>query len=371
VPYELLGLFAVAFVVATAATPMAARLARLTGVVDQPGERRVNLRENIPLLGGLAVALGASVGFALLRHELSLSVPEQRRLEGLLIGGILLLGVGVWDDRFGMRARNKLLVQVVAACVAIHFGFQIDHFRDPVLQQNWQLTGWAMVLITIVWIVGITNAINLIDGLDGLATGIAAIITATLTYVCWQFDQTLGLFVGVALLGGLAGFLPFNFPPASLFLGDAGSLFIGYTLALLAIEGSSGQSVLTFVVPLLALAVPILDTGLSIIRRLRRGEHVFSPDKQHMHHRLLESEGSHRSAVLSLYFVTGCFCVIAISFTKLAGYAAIFFFITVVILTVRMLRNLGLLHSDEDESEPDSSPAEAAETSSTDDEPQN
>lgn len=341
--YELFGLFAVAFVVAAAATPVAARFARLAGVVDRPDDRGVNTREGIPLLGGLAVALGAAMSFSLLHRELGLSLAENGRLEGLLIGGTVLLCAGIWDDRFGLRARNKLLIQIIAAGIAIHYGFQIDHFRDPVMRQDWQLTGWAMMLITTVWIVGITNAINLIDGLDGLATGVAAIITATLTYVCWQFDQTLGVYVGIALVGGLLGFLPFNFPPASLFLGDAGSLFIGYTLALLAIEGSSGQSVLTFVVPLLALAIPILDTCLSIVRRLRRGENVFSPDKQHMHHRLLASEGSHRSAVLSLYFVTGCFCVIAISFTKLAGYAAIFFFITVVILTIRMLHNLGLL----------------------------
>jgi len=366
VSFEILGLFVVAFVVAAAATPVSARFARLTGVVDRPDDhdRGVNTRKGIPLLGGLAVALGAAVGFSLLRRELSLSPSEGSRLEGLLIGGVFLLGVGIWDDRFGVRARNKLLCQIIAAGIAIYFGFQIDHFRDPVLGQDWQLTGWAMVLVTTVWIVGITNAINLIDGLDGLATGVAAIITATLTYVCWQFDQTLGMYVGIALLGGLLGFLPFHFPPASLFLGDAGSLFIGYTLALLAIEGASGQSMVTFVVPLLALAVPILDTGLSIVRRLRRGEHVFSPDKQHMHHRLLESEGSHRSAVLSLYFVTGCFCIIAISFTKLAGYAALFFFITVVILTIRMLRNLGLLGAE------DSGPSEAEDVSSTGDERQ-
>jgi len=360
--YELFGLFVVAFVVAAAATPLAARFARLTGVVDHPDERRVSTREGIPLLGGLAVALGATVGFSLIHYELAWSPAEVGRLEGLLIGGALLLGVGIWDDRFGLRARNKLLLQILAAGIAIYYGFQIDHFRDPVMRQHWELTGWAMVLITTVWIVGITNAINLIDGLDGLATGVAAIVTATLTYVCWQFDQVLGFYVGIALLGGLLGFLPFNFPPASLFLGDAGSLFIGYTLALLAIEGSSGESVLTFVVPLLALAVPIIDTCLSIVRRLRRGEHVFSPDKQHMHHRLLQTEGSHRSAVLSLYFVTGCFCIIAISFTKLAGYAAIFFFIIVVILTIRMLRNLGFLAAE------GSGPSETEEDSSTGDE---
>ncbi len=335
--------FLVGFVVAAAATPLAARFAVLLGVVDRPNERKVSTRGNIPLLGGVAVALGTAVGLAIAQQQLGVGTESKGRIEGLLLGGAIMLATGVWDDRFGIRARNKLMAQIAAAGIAVYFGFQIDHFVDPVWQTNWQLSGWGMALLSILWIVGITNAINLIDGLDGLATGVSAIVVATLTYVCWEVNQVVGMYIGLALLGGLLGFLPFNFPPARLFLGDAGSLFIGYAVALLAIEGSSGHSVLTFVVPLLALAVPIMDTVLSIIRRLRSKKHVFAPDKQHMHHRLLESEGSHRSAVLSLYFVTACFCVIAISFTKLAGYAAIFFFAMVVILTVRMLRNMGLI----------------------------
>jgi UDP-GlcNAc:undecaprenyl-phosphate GlcNAc-1-phosphate transferase len=142
-------------------------------------------------------------------------------------------------------------------------------------------------------------------------------------------------------VGALLGFLPYNFPPARMFLGDTGALFIGYVLALISLEGFRKVTVLTFVVPLLALAVPILDTGLSIVRRLRRRRHIFSPDREHMHHRLLEAAGSQRSAVLSIYFLTGCFCVIAVSFTRLQGYAAIVFLGAVAVLTIRLLRNLG------------------------------
>ena len=152
--------------------------------------------------------------------------------------------------------------------------------------------------------------------------------------------------LGIVLAGSLLGFLPFNFPPARIFLGDTGALFIGYALSLVALEGYLGgyrkASLMAFLVPMLALAVPLLDTLLSIVRRARAGQKIFSADRQHMHHRLLESEGSDRAAVLALYFLTACFCVIAVSFTKLEGYAAFVFLAAVVVLTVRLMRNLGV-----------------------------
>jgi UDP-GlcNAc:undecaprenyl-phosphate GlcNAc-1-phosphate transferase len=189
--------------------------------------------------------------------------------------------------------------------------------------------------------VGVTNAMNLIDGLDGLCTGVAVIIAATLTYVSWQGGLESGVIVGAALLGALLGFLPFNFPPARIFMGDTGALFIGYCLALLALEGYQKVTVLTFLVPLLALAVPILDTLLSILRRVVRRVNPLAADRMHMHHRLLDAEGSDRAAVLSIYFLTGCFCVIAVSFTRLEGWAALLFLAAVAFLTLRLLRNLG------------------------------
>jgi UDP-GlcNAc:undecaprenyl-phosphate GlcNAc-1-phosphate transferase len=147
--------------------------------------------------------------------------------------------------------------------------------------------------------------------------------------------------VGVALVGALLGFLPYNFPPARIFVGDTGALFIGYSLSLLALEGYQRVTLLTFIVPLLALAVPLIDTLLSILRRMRRRTSIVRADRLHIHHRLLESAGSHRSAVLSIYFLTACFCIIAVSFTRLEGYAAVLFLGAVVLLTLRLLRNLG------------------------------
>jgi UDP-GlcNAc:undecaprenyl-phosphate GlcNAc-1-phosphate transferase len=331
----------VAIGVSAATTPIVGRMAQLLGIVDRPDERKVNRRQNIPLLGGLAVALGFFVGLSVAMLLVGEDVEFRNHIEGMLLGSLVLITLGVVDDRWVLTARSKLVVQLAAAVVAISYGFRVEYFTDPFTLTVWSIPTGLSWLITLLWIVGITNAMNLMDGLDGLATGLGAIIGITLTWIAFQADQAVGVLAGVAFLGALLGFLPYNFPPARIFLGDTGALFIGFNLSLLALEGYRKLSLLTFVVPLLALAVPLLDTTLSIYRRIRRRASILSPDRQHMHHRLLESEGSHRAAVLSIWFLTACFCVIAVSFTNLEGWAALIFLALVIVLTLRLLRNLG------------------------------
>ena len=338
---EYLAPFAIAAAVSAATTPIAARIARALGAVDRPDARKVNLRGDIPLLGGIAVALGFCVGLAVALILTGGEHAYRGHIEGQLLGSLILLAIGVIDDRKALSARSKLPFQMTAAAVAIFYGFRIDHLTDPFSLQVWRFPEPLVWIVTGLWIVGITNAMNLMDGLDGLAAGIACIIGATLTFLAFQADQAVGVFTGLAFLGALLGFLPYNFPPARIFLGDTGALFIGFNLSLLALEGYSKLTVLTFVVPLLALAVPLIDTTLSIYRRLRRRRSILSPDRHHMHHRLLDSEGSQRSAVLAIWFLTACFCVIAVSFTNLEGTAALIFLGLVVALTLRLLRNLG------------------------------
>jgi UDP-GlcNAc:undecaprenyl-phosphate GlcNAc-1-phosphate transferase len=296
---EIITPFLVAAAVTAMTTPIASRLARHLDIIDRPNERKVNVRANIPLLGGLAVGMGFFVACALVVLQSEEADLYQGHVEGLLVGGAVLMAVGAFDDRFTLSWKPKLGAQL------------------------------------------------LVDGLDGLATGVGAIVGATLTYICWESGQTFGLMVGLCLVGALLGFLPFNFSPARIFLGDTGALLTGFSLALLALEGYAKATLLTFVVPILALAVPIIDTGLSIVRRALRGRPIFDPDKAHIHHRMLESSGTHRDAVLSIYFLTGCFCVIAVSFTRLDGPAALLFLGLVVILTVRLLRNLGFLSTED------------------------
>jgi UDP-GlcNAc:undecaprenyl-phosphate GlcNAc-1-phosphate transferase len=234
-------------------------------------------------------------------------------------------------------------VQLLAAFAAIGAGLTIDYVTDPISKESVALPEWLSIAITVFWILGITNAINLIDGLDGLAAGVAVIIGVTLSVICWQSGVSLGVLFGAVLVGSLLGFLPFNFAPARIFLGDTGSLLLGYSLALLALLGYRQVTLLTFVVPLLALAFPILDTLLSIFRRVRRGRNPFSADRQHMHHRLLAFAGSHQGACLQVYWVTGAYCLLAVSFTKLEGVVAAACLLAVLLLSVRLLRNLGVV----------------------------
>lgn len=350
----------VAVGVASASTPLVSRLARVLQVVDRPSPRGVSQRAGVPLLGGLAVALGFVAGLAvallLIPGDSQSHSPDH--LTGMALGALLVLGIGFLDDRSGLQAWPKFLLQIAAAAIAISYGFQVGHLSDPIWMRIWRLPVWLVWIASILWIVGITNAMNLVDGLDGLATGVGAIIAATLTAIAFQTGQPIGVCIGIALVGALVGFLPFNFAPARIFLGDTGSLFIGYVLALLALEEYRQVSLLTFVVPLLALAVPILDTALSVVRRVRLHAPIFSPDRLHMHHRLLASEGSPRRAVLQFYFLTACFCLIAVSFTRLKGWAAAIFLVAVLALTLRLLLNLGALSLEGEQRENPTGPEE-------------
>lgn len=340
-PVQITILLLLAAATSALATPLISRLALALNVVDKPNERKVSRREGMPLLGGLAVAAGCAVAVLVERLLWREEVVSTERLVGFVIGAALLLAMGAYDDRFELRARTKLLFQIAAAAIAFQYGLRIEYLSEPFSHHTFALPLWLSWPLTTLWVVVVTNAMNLIDGLDGLAAGLGAIMAATLTVICLQAEQTLGILLGAALLGALLGFLPFNFPPARIFLGDTGAHFIGYALALIAVDGYRKAALLTFVVPLLAMAVPLLDTALSVLRRLRSHTPVFHPDGLHMHHRLLRTQGSQRRAVLSLYFLTGCFSIIAVSFTKLEGYAAVVLLIVVALLTFRLLWNLG------------------------------
>jgi UDP-GlcNAc:undecaprenyl-phosphate GlcNAc-1-phosphate transferase len=334
--------FLAAFGVAALATPIVARFALLVGAVDRPNERKVSRRDAMPLLGGLAVALGFFVGLAVALLLFPEGTGMSKHAEAMLVGGTLVLAIGAVDDRWGLSALSKLAVQIAAAGVAISAGFQIDHLTDPISSTTWHFPTALVWLVTGAWIVVVTNAINLIDGIDGLSTGVSAIIAATLTVIAWQGGHVPGVVMGTVLIGALLGFLPWNFPPARIFVGDTGAYFIGYSLSLLALEGYQRVTLITFIVPLLALAVPLLDVVLSVVRRIRRGDNFMAADRHHIHHRMLsEYSGSHRQAALSLYFLTACFCTIAVSFTRLRGFAAIVFLVVIALLTLRILWNLG------------------------------
>jgi UDP-GlcNAc:undecaprenyl-phosphate GlcNAc-1-phosphate transferase len=294
------------------ATPAARGIAWWLGILDRPGPRKVHAHA-VARLGGAAVVLSATAGLAALAAVVSpgpLAVLGGSRWP-ILAGAALVFAGGLWDDLRGSSPATRLLVEVVAAALVIGSGATID--RLTLGGATYEL-GVASIPVTLAWILVVTNAFNLIDGLDGLAAGLAAIAAATCAAILTARGHTAEALVLVGLLGAVLGFLPYNFHPASIFLGDSGSLVIGFVLAVTAITGwQKGATVLALGVPLLIFAVPILDTVTAVARRTLRTDpamaspgrvalgRVFEADQEHIHHRLMARGLSHRATVLLLY----------------------------------------------------------------------
>ncbi len=336
---------AVSALSALLATPLVIRGAVKWGWYDVPSDgRRVHTRP-VPRLGGVAVFVATAAGLAasaLSWRILAAEVPpEQFKLvAGVLLGGGLLLLAGAYDDIRGLRPAQKILVQVAAAVIVYALGFRVQALSigatDVLI-----LGGWALPL-TVVWVVGITNAFNLIDGLDGLATGIALVALLTTLIVAVALGN-LGVAVFCIALGGaLFGFLRYNFSPARIFLGDSGSLFVGFMLAVLSVHGSMKTATAALViVPLFALALPLLDTGIAIMRRWLRGMPLSGADARHIHHRLLALGLSHRRAALVMYGAAATLATFGISLafappTVIVGVAVMGGFVTFGLLLFGM-----------------------------------
>ena len=296
--------FAVAAALALVITPLVRRIAIRRGYVDQPNHRRVN-RDPIPRGGGVAVAMSfllVAVGWIVVNDRTGL-VPVPRSIDswelaGLLLGGAVATILGILDDTFQLRARWQLAGQVLLALLAVVAGITVNSINNPFGPGNISLIGPYAVGFTVLWVVGMINSINFIDGLDGLSSGIALIAAATLGLITLTFTVAQP-FVGVlcfALAGSLLGFLRWNFHPASIFIGTSGVMFVGYTLAVLSILGTAKVAVM-----LLVLGVPIIDTFWIIVRRLATGRSPFTPDRGHIHHRLLDLGLSHSQTVLVIY----------------------------------------------------------------------
>jgi UDP-GlcNAc:undecaprenyl-phosphate GlcNAc-1-phosphate transferase len=287
-------------------TPVLIRVAKVLALIDSPRTGKIHLRPT-PTGGGLALwAAFFVVLWATALTRLNVEWEELRPLIGLTVAGLLITGLGLWDDWHGLGALPKLAVQVPVAVLVWVAGFRVDLLTNPF---GADLALGALSLpFTLLWVLAVVNAVNLIDGLDGLATGIAMIAALTLAAVGFARGEILVLLLSATLAGSLAGFLPFNFPPARIFLGDTGSLLVGLLLAVTAlVENRKATLALTLAVPMVAMLVPMLDTFLAIVRRVRNGRHPFRGDTDHLHHRLLTLGLTGRGAVFlmwgaSLYF---------------------------------------------------------------------
>ena len=291
---DVLWAFLVALGVVLVLTPAVGRVARVLGVVDEPLERRRIHLQAVPRLGGLALFLGL---FIPALAFLELEGPYR----GILLGGALATAVGMVDDFRGLPWWGKLGGQVAAAGVAVYFGVAIDRFTFPIVGIH-DLHDWLGVVLTLIWIVAIMNMVNFLDGLDGLAAGVCGIAGATFAIIALSLSKPDAAVLSAVIAGACLGFLRHNFYPARIFMGDSGALLLGFTLAALAIEGllKTAATVALFF-PLLVLAVPILDTGFVVARRLKYGEPLYAPDQTHLHYRLLRRGFSQRRAVVYLW----------------------------------------------------------------------
>jgi UDP-GlcNAc:undecaprenyl-phosphate GlcNAc-1-phosphate transferase len=286
--------FLVAFAVVVILTPAVGRVARVLGVVDEPGEaRRMHLRA-VPRLGGLAIFLGVFIpGLAFL--DLS------GAYRGILLGAAVATAVGMADDFRGLPWALKLAGQCVAAGIAIHFDVYIDRFSFPILGVH-ELPYWFSVIVTVLWIVGMMNVINLLDGMDGLAAGISAIAGATFAVLALELGRPEAAVLSAIVAGACLGFLRHNFYPARIFMGDSGSHLLGFILATVAIQGSlKTAATVALIFPLIVLAVPLLDTSFVIAKRLKYGRPLTEPTPWHLYHRFRNIGFTQRRAAIYFY----------------------------------------------------------------------
>lgn len=338
--------FAIAFVVAFVSTPFVRKLAIKVGAIDVPTDDRRMHKSPIPRMGGLAIFIGimAAILYSLISSQIENSgTIFDSRIIGYVIGAAIIVVMGIFDDIKPIRAIYKLFIQVLAASVAVGFGITIGHIANPFEAESYFHLGLLEIPLTILWIVGITNAINFIDGLDGLATGITCISSAALLFIFLITGQSIGaIFIAAIMVGATMGFLPFNFNPAKIFMGDTGSNFLGFSLAIISILGlAKTYTIISVLVPIIILAVPIFDTGFAIIRRIINKQSPMVADKGHIHHRLIEAGLSTRQAVFVLYAVCALLGMLAIVLVESSLWKVIILIIAILIFMYAGIRYLG------------------------------
>lgn len=300
--------FAVSLLVAYVMTPPVKRFAEKVGAIDVPRDNRRVHDHPIPRMGGLAIF----IGFVL---SLIFFVPMSTKVLGLLVGSVIIAVMGGVDDIVSLNPWVKLAGQIVAALVAIRCGLVFDVISNPNIfaEETYIEIGWLSIPLTMLWIVGCTNAVNLIDGLDGLAVGVSAISSMTMLIVSLFVSEPVVSIILAALTGACLGFMPYNLNPAKIFMGDVGSQLLGFVLSTASIMGLFKlHAIITFFVPLLALALPLADTIFAFFRRILHGQSPFKADKGHFHHRLLAMGLNQKQVVAVLYGISAVLGLLAV-----------------------------------------------------------
>jgi len=334
--YNIFLIIAVTLAISILLIPIVKKIAFHINAIDYPSERKVHLKP-IPRLGGLAVFLAFLFGYMLFAQELT-------QMLGILIGGFIIILVGIIDDINPLSSKYKLIGQIIAASVVVYYG--------EIALQNISAFGIYMdfgafsPIITIIFIVAITNAINLIDGIDGLSSGISIIYFVTVIIIAFIMGTSTGLETMICLLmiGSIFGFLIFNFPPAKIFLGDSGAMFIGYMISIVALLGFKNVTLTSLIVPLLILAIPILDTILAIFRRFIANKPIGIADKEHIHHQLLKMKLSTRKTILIIYFINIAFSAVSIFYVIGNNETAIILYVILMIILILFVLKTNVLY---------------------------
>jgi len=311
------GVLLLSFIVSFFTVPWAIKFANLKGIIDNPkqDDRRVH-KTPTPRVGGIAIVAGVMISI-LLFYVLSffINIDIDRRLVGYVLGSVIIITMGFVDDLKNLKPLYKFLLQLIAGMVIYVFNISIAGIKIPFIYPHMIDFGLWSFPITLIWVLGITNAVNLIDGLDGLAAGISSIASTSLLIIFAITGSPIeALIITIALVGATIGFLPYNFNPAKTFMGDTGSNFLGFTLATVSIMGmAKGYTILAIVAPLIVCGVPVFDMLFAIVRRLAKHQKLTAPDKGHIHHRLLKHGFSQRQAVLILYGLTSILGITAVT----------------------------------------------------------
>ncbi len=294
------------FIVSLIITPFIKRLANKLGAYDRPNNRKVH-KNIIPSLGGLSIFLATVVGYLYL-------APKLEYVPYIFIGGFIIIAIGFFDDLYNLSPAIKFSGQIIAALIVVQSGLNIEFLNLPF---DGQIDlGFFSYIFTVFWIVAITNTINLIDGLDGLAAGVSTIALFSIMVVALINNQLIIVGLCIILIGSTLGFLVYNFYPATIFMGDTGSLFLGYCISIISIMGLlKSVTLFSFIIPVIILAVPIFDTFFAIVRRVLNKQKISAPDKSHLHHCILAMGVDHRTSVIIIYLYGAFFGGAALLFS--------------------------------------------------------
>lgn len=317
-------------------TPYIKTLAFKIGAIDKPDNRKVH-KKIMPRLGGLAIYIAFMAG-VISSLELTWDIA------GILIGGTVIVIVGILDDKYQLPAKVKLLGQIAAALVLVLFDIRIEWINNP-LGGYFYLDKFISIPLTVFWVISFTNVVNLIDGLDGLAAGVSAIASVTVILVAVQMGYFHIAVLTAALAGGIIGFIRYNFNPATIFMGDTGSMFIGYMLAAVSVYGAvKTAATIALIVPAIALGLPIMDTAFAIMRRYTNGRPIFQPDKGHLHHRLLAMGMNQKQAVLLMYGISAVLGIAAVLWAEVDGFYAALIIAVIITAVAVGAKKIGILN---------------------------